>query len=223
AAAEVRAGDQDVGPAIATVVEHERGILAPGLEEAEPVTGALDPLQPVARDDLVGVDVRPPERERAAGDDADRFHLEDRRQREVSGDGRRRRDRGRDEVRASTWTLTTLEVPVRRRRAALAGPEHIGIHAEAHRAARVAPLEARFAEDAIESFPLRVRLDAHRTGHDEGAQPGPNLAAANDLARETEVLEPGVRTRPDEHGIDGDVAHRRPWYQLLVTQRAPPA
>src|SRR5439155_4482933 len=193
AAAEVRAGDQDVGPAVPIVVEHERGILAPCLEEAEPVTGALGPLQPVARDDLVGVDVRPPERERATGDDADRFHLKVRRQCEVSGDGGRRRDRGRDEVRASAWPLTTLEVPVRRRRAALAGPEHIGIHAEAHRAALVTPLEAGFAEDAIETFPLRVRLDAHGPGHDESAQPRPNLAAANDLARETEVLEPGVR------------------------------
>src|SRR5206468_9325788 len=115
-------------PVIATVVEHERRILAPCLEEAEPVTGALDPLQPVARDDLVGVDVRPPERERATGDDANRFHLEVRRQREVSGDGGRRRDRGRDEVRASAWPLTTLEVPARRRRAALAGRRPSGFN-----------------------------------------------------------------------------------------------
>src|SRR6185503_17458525 len=43
-------------------------------EEALLEAGAFDPLQPVARDDLVGVDVTAVERHRGALDDAGRLH-----------------------------------------------------------------------------------------------------------------------------------------------------
>src|SRR4051794_13844780 len=48
-------------------------------------------------------------------------------------------DRHRDEVGAAALALAPLEVAVRRRRAPLAGLESVGVHAQAHRAARTAP------------------------------------------------------------------------------------
>ena len=56
------------------VVQHEVAVVAPLGEQAGAEAGALDPLEPVARDDLVGVDVGAVERHGGAGDDDDGFH-----------------------------------------------------------------------------------------------------------------------------------------------------
>src|SRR5258705_4377912 len=143
------------------------------------------------------------------------------RQREVPSDGRRRGNRRRNEMRAPTRTLPALEVPVRRRRAALAGSEDVRVHPQAHRAARVAPLEARIAEHTVEPFTLRLRLHHHRTRHHECANAGAHSAAANDVARDTKVLDARVGARAEEDGIHGDVAHRRPRSQVHVPKRPP--
>src|SRR5688572_18433617 len=65
-AAEVRAGDENARARVARIVEHERGIASPRLEESRAVAGPLDALQPMRGDDLVGVDIRAVERHRAA-------------------------------------------------------------------------------------------------------------------------------------------------------------
>src|SRR3954466_2872859 len=76
----------------------------------------------------------------------------------MPGDRRRRRHRGADEMGAAALSLPPLEVAVRGRGTALAGIEPVGIHAEAHRAAGLAPLEAGVAEDAVEALFLGLRL-----------------------------------------------------------------
>src|SRR5258708_31540199 len=56
---------------------------------------------------------------------------------------RRRGCHGRtDQVGAAAGALATFEIAIRRRRAALAGFESIIVHAQAHRAARLAPFES---------------------------------------------------------------------------------
>src|SRR5262245_7241005 len=65
---EVRARDEDLRLPEAVLVEHEVRPLAPFREEALAEPRALDALQPVARDDLVRVDVGAVERD-TAGDD----------------------------------------------------------------------------------------------------------------------------------------------------------
>src|SRR5689334_23603698 len=80
---------------------------------------------------------------------------------EVPGKCRRRRHRGADEMGAAAGALPALEIAVRRRRAALARLEAIVVHREAHRAARLAPLEPGVAKRAIEAFGLGLRL--HQT------------------------------------------------------------
>src|SRR6185503_1233112 len=86
---------------------------------------------------------------------------------EVPGDRRRGRHRGTDEVGASAGALAALEVSVRGRSAALAGVEPIRVHAQAHRAPRLAPLEAGFAEDPVEPFALGLLLHHPRSRHDQ--------------------------------------------------------
>ena len=76
AGAEVGPGDEHphVVALVLGPVEHEVAALAPLREEPLAEAGALDPLEPVARDDLVGVDVGPVERHRAPDDLVDGFH-----------------------------------------------------------------------------------------------------------------------------------------------------
>ena len=71
---EVQAPDEDVGAGVLLLVEHEVSVVAPLREEPLLETGALDTLEPVGRDDLIGVDVGAVERDGGALDDADGFH-----------------------------------------------------------------------------------------------------------------------------------------------------
>src|SRR5688572_30909491 len=77
---------------------------------------------------------------------------------EMSRDRRGGRHRRAHEVSAPSVALPPLEVAIRSRRAALARLEAVGVHREAHRAARLAPLEAGVAKDAIEAFALGLRF-----------------------------------------------------------------
>ena len=63
-----------------------------------------------------------------------------------------------DEVGASAAALAAFEVAVAGGGAALAGREDVGVHAQAHGAAGLAPLEAGLAEDVVEAFVLRPAL-----------------------------------------------------------------
>ncbi len=62
-AAEVPAGHQDAGAGVGRLVEHETGLPAPVREEPVVKARALDPLAELGRDDLVGVDVGPVQRD----------------------------------------------------------------------------------------------------------------------------------------------------------------
>ena len=129
AGAEVRSGHEDVRALVARLVEHEVGPLPPLGEEAGAEPGALDPLEPVGRDDLVGVDVGTVERDGPGDDLTHCFHrvpptfpksVQVRGRREVAGDRGRGGDRGGDEVGAPALALAPLEVAVARARGPLA-------------------------------------------------------------------------------------------------------
>ena len=90
---------------------------------------------------------------------------------EVARDRRRRRHLRADEVRAAARPLPPLEVAVRGRGAALARQQDVRVHAQAHRAAGVAPLEARVDEDLVEALLLRLRLHQARARHHHRAAP----------------------------------------------------
>src|SRR6185369_10354448 len=73
---------------------------------------------------------------------------------EMAGNRRRGRHRRADEVRAPARALPAFEIAVRGGRAALAGFEPVGVHRQAHRAARLPPFETRFAEHLVQPFPF---------------------------------------------------------------------
>src|SRR5581483_311438 len=73
-AAEVRAGDQHRRAVKTGLVEEEVRFAAPVEEQERAVAGALDPLQELLRDDLVGVDVGAVERRHRPGHLLDRLH-----------------------------------------------------------------------------------------------------------------------------------------------------
>src|SRR5688500_5719465 len=73
---------------------------------------------------------------------------------EVAGDGRRCRHLRAHQVGAPALALPSLEVPVRCGGAALARLEDVRIHAQAHRAACLTPVEAGRTEDLVEPFIL---------------------------------------------------------------------
>src|SRR6202008_4115139 len=108
---------------------------------------------------------------------------------EVSGDRRRRRHRRRNEMRASLEALTALEVAIRGRSAALARLELVRVHGEAHRAARLAPVEARGLEDLVEAFLLGLFLYEPRARHDHRVDAGADLLAVGDARHLAQVFD----------------------------------
>src|ERR1017187_5946978 len=88
---------------------------------------------------------------------------------EVAGDGGGGGHLRADEVGAASAALTAFEVAVRGARTALAGLENVGVHAEAHGAAGLAPLEAGGFEDGVEAFGLDLALARLRARDDHGA------------------------------------------------------
>ena len=92
---------------------------------------------------------------------------------------------------------------------ALARRELVGVHGQAHRAARLPPVEAGGGEHPVEPLGLGLVLHGERAGHDEGAHAVLHLAALGHRGGRAQVLDAGVGAAADEHGVDGDVAHRR--------------
>src|ERR1035438_7833328 len=88
---------------------------------------------------------------------------------EMPGNRRRRRHHGADQVRASSASLPAFEITVAGRRAALSWLQDVGIHAETHRASRLAPFKPRIQKNAVQSFLFRRELDRLRARHHHGA------------------------------------------------------
>src|SRR5687768_3462805 len=121
-------------------------------------------------------------------------------------------------MRAAAFALSALEVAIRRRSAAFAGAQDIRIHAQAHRAAGLAPLESGVLEHAVESLLLGLSLDQHRARHNHRAHAGCNALAPHDLRRRAQVLDPRVRARADEDSIELELLHWRARLQAHVLE-----
>src|SRR5664279_87695 len=70
----------------------------------------------------------------------------------VSGDRRRGRDEWRHQMGATALALSSLEIAIGGRRTAFARGELVGVHAEAHRTAGLAPLRACRDKDRVQSL-----------------------------------------------------------------------
>src|SRR5438105_10706326 len=138
---------------------------------------------------------------------------------EVSRDGGRGGHRRADEMRAAALALAPLEIAIGRARAPLAGLQDVRVHAEAHAAPGFAPLESSVEEDAVEAFLFSGNLHLVRAWHDHGAHPRMDLSTADDVGRRTQVFDPRVGARADEHPIEGDVLDGRQRAQVHVPER----
>src|SRR5882757_9604290 len=74
---------------------------------------------------------------------------------------------GAYQVGAAVFALAALEIAIGGAGAALVGRQHVCIHADAHAAAGVAPLEAGCGENFVEAFFFGLGLDAARTRNDK--------------------------------------------------------
>src|SRR5512134_752402 len=140
---------------------------------------------------------------------------------EMAGHRSRGRHLRADQVGASAGSLASLEVAVGGRGAALARREFVVVHAEAHRAAGLAPLEPGVPEDAVEALALGLLL--HPPGaRDDHREPDVrrDAAPAHDRRRRPQILDPRVGARPDEHLVDADVGERHVRLEGHVLERA---
>src|SRR4051812_4513586 len=124
----------------------------------------------------------------------------------MTGDRRGRDHRRRHQVRARAGTLAALEVAVRRRGTALAGGYEVAVHADAHRTARVDPVETGGDEDAVETLLLGLLLDEVRAGRHQPGQAGP--AAGEDAGCGAQILDTAVGAGADEDAVDLDGVER---------------
>src|SRR5262245_8745107 len=139
---------------------------------------------------------------------------------EMSGDRRRGRHRRRHQMRAPLEALTSLEVAVRGRGAALAWLELVRVHREAHRAARLAPVEARGLEDLVETLLLGLLFHQPRARHDHRVDTGVDRLALGDPRHLAQVLDARVGAGADEHAVELDVGDLLAAIQPHVLQRA---
>src|SRR5258708_1395891 len=86
---------------------------------------------------------------------------------EMAGDGGGGSHDRADEVRAAVFALAAFEVAIAGAGAALVGRQDVSVHADAHAATGVAPLETGGGENFVEAFFFGLRLDAARTGDDQ--------------------------------------------------------
>src|SRR4029079_16221724 len=98
--------------------------------------------------------------------------------------------------------LAADEVAVRGRGDALAERAGVAVDADAHRAARLAPVEAGLAGDLVAPLCFGLLLDQARACHDPGGDLG--LAALGDGGGGAQVLDPAVGAGADEHTVDRD-------------------
>src|SRR6266850_3874857 len=105
-----------------------------------------------------------------------------------------------------TLALAPLEVAVGRRRDALARAGRLAVHADAHRAARLAPLEACVDEHAVEPLGLGRALDQPRARHDPRGHH--HTAALRDARGGAQIVQATVGARADEDTIHYDIAEQ---------------
>src|SRR3546814_17394246 len=91
---------------------------------------------------------------------------------------------------------------VRGRPTAFAGLQPVGVHADAHRASGLAPVEPRGAQYGVDALRLRLPLDQPRTGDDHRADVRRDAPAAHDVGDDTQILDPAVGSTADEDPVE---------------------
>ncbi len=159
---EVAAGRQDRGAVELDPVQREAGLAEPVPEQELAEAGALDPLQELLGDDLVGVDVGAVERRHLPGYHRHRLHTSSRTSvsrpvtaaaAAIAGESRCVRP-----PRPCRPSKLRLEVDAQRS----PGASDVRVHAQAHRAAGAAPVEPGRLEHLVQTLTLSLSLNRSR-------------------------------------------------------------
>src|SRR5262245_62524840 len=187
------------------------------MEEVLPKPRLLGLAEEARGDDAVGIDVRQVHGDRAGRQLGESFHdcllaHEGPPVGDLAGDGGRRGHGGAHEMRTGALALAPLEVAVGSGSDALTLARGVAVHAYAHGAAWIAPLEARRREDLVEPFRLRGLL--HETGAGNDPRLDHGAASLRDGGGGAQVLgrpvvAEAVDTRATGNSLGG-VAGRRP-------------
>jgi aromatic-L-amino-acid decarboxylase len=132
----------------------------------------------------------------------------------------RRRHGGRHEMRAALEALAALEVAVRGRGAALARLQLVGVHGKAHRAARLAPVEAGGLEDLVEAFGLGLLLHEAGARHDHGIDAGATFLPSTTFRGGAQILDAAIGAGADEDAVERDVGDLGAGGQAHIVERA---
>src|SRR5579859_116102 len=134
--------------------------------------------------------------------------------------GRRRHHRA-DEVRAAVAALAAFKIAIRRAGAALVRRQYVGVHADAHAAARIAPLETGVGENFVEAFFFRGGFDSARAGNDERLLDGlRDVLSFDEVRGGAQIVEPRIGARTDEDAVHGNIRDRRAGFEPHVFQSA---
>src|SRR6266404_3882919 len=126
-----------------------------------------------------------------------------------------------DEVRAAVFALAALEVAVAGAGAAFVGRQDVGVHADAHAAAGVAPLETGGAENLVEAFFFGLRLDAARAGNNQCLlDVFRDVLAFDKMRGGAKIIKARIGARADEHAVHGNIHDGRAGLESHVFQRA---
>src|SRR3569623_1567404 len=116
--------------------------------------------------------------------------------------------------------LTAREVTVRGRSATLFRRLLVGIHRNAHRAARLAPLEAGLDEDLVEAFGYRLLLHETRARHLHGVEVAVAGVTVDDVRGRAQFFDATVGARADEDAVELDVGDLGAGLQAHIGERA---
>src|SRR2546422_8230340 len=122
-------------------------------------------------------------------------------------------------MRAAVATLTAFEVTVRSAGAAFVRRQYVRVHADAHAAARIAPLEARFRENFVETLFLRSGLNSARPWNDQSLlDVFCDVLPSNEMRRCAKIIQPRICAGADEYAVDQNVHDGRACFQSHVVQ-----
>ena len=193
----------------------------------------IDPQEP-RRDDAVGVDVVPAQRDQPTLDALDADHAAHARSpASAAPAGSILRMSTTSPATAAAATIAGLirsvrpvGLPCRPLKlrldddAQISRPcELVGIHAQAHGAPRPTPVEARLEEDLVQALGFGRGAHALRARHHHRPHGGRDLVAAHEPRRLAQIGQPRVRARPDERDVDGRALDRLPGREAHELQR----
>src|SRR4051794_26232066 len=113
-------------------------------------------------------------------------------------------------MRSSAGALPAFEIAVRRGSAAFTRLEAVVVHRQAHRAARLAPLEAGCREEFVQPLRFGLPFDGARArDYQRQLDVRGQLAPFDHRGRRAQILDTRIGARTDEYFVDLDLLNRR--------------